>query len=117
VRSSIVSSLKTIKELDDLKLSNEIALRKKLEQGLDDDLSALAHIVQTRNEHKERSGCKPHHRNHLLRRADRAAVADVETAGLVDVGSLRSPRDRRAVMLLGGILARRKPPWPPNQKK
>jgi hypothetical protein len=65
VRSSIASSLKTIKELDDLKLSNEIALRKKLEQSLDDDLSALAHIVQTRNEHKLANAERPPGRQYL----------------------------------------------------
>ena len=55
VRASITSSIKTIKELDGLNLGNDVTLKQKLEQCLDDDFSALAQIVQARNEQKERN--------------------------------------------------------------
>jgi hypothetical protein len=55
IRNSIASSMKTIKELDDLKLPNDTELKQKLQQCLDDDLSALTQLVTSRSERKERT--------------------------------------------------------------
>lgn len=55
VRVSIENSIKTLKEIDGLPLSNNTALVKRLEQRLESDLDALARKIDARNEQKSRN--------------------------------------------------------------
>ena len=117
IRNSVASTIKTINELDDLKLSNDVALKKKLEQSLEDDLDALAHLITSRNERKERN-------------VPSLAVGLVFAALLtIPLWFMWEPQTwwswvifcglatTAAIMVLGALLAWRKPPPPPKQKK
>ena len=117
IRNSIASSMKTIKELDDLKLPNDTELKQKLQQCLDDDLSALTQLVTSRNERKERN-------------VPSLAVGFVFGAGLtIPLWFMWEPQKwwtwlifgtlafLAAIMFLGALLAWRKPPNPPKEKK
>ena len=117
IRNSIASSMKTIKELDDLKLPNDTELKQELQQCLDDDLSsahAARHVPQ-RAERAQRP--QPRCRLRLRCGADHSIVVHVGTAEVVDVAHLRHPRLPRGDHVPRSALAWRKPPNPPKEKK
>jgi hypothetical protein len=55
VRNSIANNIKTINDISGAKLANEQALIITLESGLQSDVSALAKLIEGRNQEKKRN--------------------------------------------------------------